>query len=368
MKMTMNAHTRRGMNRPTAVAAFVFALAACDDGPTRPSPPVAPPGSGPNAPVTTRLEIVGPDTVPPGESAQFSAIAHQSDGSRRDVTNEALWRTSDVSVLTISPTGLATGRERGGTYINASAGGRNSSKEVIVVPAGTFRLSGIVRDTGAQVNGARVEVTAGTGRGLTATTFGGTYYLWGVAGDVEVRVTRDGFQEQRKRLVVTTHQELDFDLILTHPRAEVAGTYTLSVVADAACRAALPEEARIRNYRAVVRQDGRRLTVTLEGSTFYRHPNGQAHNSFDGTIEADQVTFLIHPVIGYYYYYLPSVIEELSPTSFFQISGRASTTVTPSGLPGTLNGRVDTLTASAPGSFDTASYCASSGHQFVLTR
>ena len=276
-------------------------LGACNDGPpTRPSPPVDPPTAPPPAPVTiTGLEIVGPGTVPPGDSAQYSLIAHRSDGSTRELTNEAEWRTSNAFVLAVSPSGLATGRERGGTYINASAGGRNSSKEVIVVPAGTFRLSGVVRDTGAQVNGARVEVTAGTGRGLTATTFGGTYYLWGVAGDVEVRVTRDGFQEQRKRLVVTTHHELDFDLILTHPRAEVAGTYTLSVVADAACRTALPEEARIRNYRAVVRQDGPRLTVSLEGSKFFRHPNGQAHNSFDGTIEADQVTFLIHPVIGY---------------------------------------------------------------------
>jgi hypothetical protein len=207
--------------------ALASLLGACDDGPpTRPSPPPsAPPG-----PVTiTRLELAGPDSLPPGATAQYSAIAHQSDGTTRDVTSSALWRTGNPSVLSISSsTGLATAHARGETVVTTNAGGQFALKpDVIVVPAGTFRLGGIVKDGGVPVIGVRVEVTAGTGQGLATTTTSaspqtpfpnGAYRLYGVSGDTEVRVTRDGYQEQRKKFQVTSHQTLDFDLVLTRPR------------------------------------------------------------------------------------------------------------------------------------------------------
>lgn len=136
-------------------------LGACDDAPTRPSGG----GVNPDVPVTTtRLEIAGPDAVAPGESAQFAATAYQSDGSTRNVTNEAQWRSGNPSVLSISANGLATGRERGEAPITAAFAGRTANKSnVFVLPAGTYRLAGAVRDAGVLVSGARVEVTAGTG-------------------------------------------------------------------------------------------------------------------------------------------------------------------------------------------------------------
>jgi hypothetical protein len=342
-------------------------LPACDDkAPTRPSPPAEPPAPAPVR--LTRLEITGPDTVPPGESAQYSVKAYWSDGSAREVTSEAQWRTSDPSVLSVSPTGLATGHARGNTFIEAGAAGSFSSKEVIVLPAGLYRLIGTVRDAGLVVSGARVEVTAGIGRGLVATTSFGGYVLMGVAGEVEIRVTRNGFQEQRQNLLVTTHQTLNFDLVLSQPRADVAGTYTLRITADGACSAALPEEARSRNYVAVVTQNGPRVRVVLEGAKFFRFGTGTIRNSFDGSFDANQLRFLIAPVVGYYYYYEPNVTEELSPDLFFQFSGLATATTTSASITGTLNGRVETLRARLPGLLETASYCASSRHQFVLTR
>jgi len=226
---------------------------------------------------------VGADSVPPGGTAQYSAVAHQSDGSTRDVTSEAVWRTWNASVLTVSSTGLATGHARGATNIETSAGGRSSNKEIIVVPTGTYRLSGVVREEGLPMAGVRVEVVAGAGQGFVAVTnVFGEYVFWGVAAAIEVRVTRDGYQEQRKSLQITSHQTLDFDLIPSRPRAEVAGTYTLTVTAAAGCRAMLPEGARIRTYTAAVRQDGPRLTVTLEGPRFYSQGT-RLLNSFRGT-------------------------------------------------------------------------------------
>ncbi|MGH9313112.1 MAG: carboxypeptidase-like regulatory domain-containing protein [Vicinamibacterales bacterium] len=354
-------HLLTGCAIALALAAL---LGACDSGPTRPTRQDGPQ----NVPVTiTRLEIAGPGSVPPGESAQYSAIAHQSDGSTRDVTNGAAWRTGHPSVLTISSTGLATGRERGETFISVSASGRSAVRnDVIVVPAGTYRLAGTVRDAGVAVFGARVEVTTGPAQGLGVTA-NGAYRLYGVSGDTEVRVTKDGYQEQRKSLQVTSHQTLDFDLILSRPRDEVAGTYTLTVAAAAECRAALPEEARIRTYTAVLSQDGPRLTVALEGSKFLV-AGGRTLNSFGGTVEPNRVSFKLSEFYSYYYYYLPDVLEELTATTFLAVSGSATTTVSPTGLSGTLNGPIETLQGVGSGRFDRVTSCRSTGHQFVLSR
>ncbi len=337
-------------------------LGACDDGPTRPSTPIEPP----TVVTVLRLEIAGPGTVPPGESAQYSAIAVQSDGTTRDVTNGAVWRTGNQSVLTISSTGLATGRERGEAFVEVSASGRSSHKEVIVVPAGTYRLSGFVKDAGEPVLGARVEVTAGTGQGLAVTASGAFYRLYGVAGDIEVRVTRDGYQELRKSLQVTGHQTLDFDLVLARPRDEVSGTYTLTVTA-AECSAALPAEARIRTYSAVLGQDGPRLVATLAGAKFYMDRD-RSHNSFRGRVEPDRVTFQLSGPYDYYgHFYFPEVLEELDSTTFLTVSGSAVTTVSPRGLSGTLNGPVETLRL-ASGRLEPVTSCRSTGHRFVLSR
>lgn len=337
-------------------------LGACDDGPTEPSPQ--------NVPVTTtRLEITGPNTIAPGESAQFSATAYQSDGSTRDVTNEAEWRSGNHWALTISATGLATGRDRGEASIGAGFAGRTAWKnDVVVVPADTYRLVGTVTDASLPVPGARVEVTAGIGQGLLALTNSVGYRLYGVSGDIEVRVTREGYQEQRKNLQVTTHQKLDFDLALSRPRDEVAGTYTLTVTAAAECRSELPEEARIRTYTAVVEQDGPRLTVSLEGSTFATG-YGRTFNSFHGTVEPNRVTFLLN---GYYahdfYLYLPDVVEQLAAPTLFSVSGSVVTTVSPAGLAGSLDGVIETLEDLSPGKFQRIASCRSSGHQFVFSR
>jgi hypothetical protein len=355
------------------VCAIALALAnllgACDDGPTRPSPSSGPPSAPPAGPVTNNVVIVGPETLPPGQSAQFSATAHQSDGSTKDVTTEVVWQAWNPSVLTLSSTGLATGRERGETGITVTlpASGRSTSTQVIVVPAGTYRLAGTVKDEGYGVGGgARVEITAGTGRGLAVSTDpSGGYRIYGVAGPIEVRVNHNGFQEVRRSLQVTGHQVADFDLVLSRPRAEVSGTYTLTVIAAPECRAALPEQARIRTYNAVVTQYGPRLTVTLGGSNFYTSHN-QTFNSFRGAVEPEKVTFQLGGSL-YYYGTRYDVIEALDTTTFLAMTGGVVSTVSAGRLSGALSGTLETL-REASGRFETVSSCTSSGHQFVLAR
>lgn len=197
-------------------------------------------------------------------------------------------------------------------------------------------------------------------------TANGSYVLYGVAGDIEVRVTRDGYQEQRKSLQVTGHQRLDFDLILSRPRDEIAGTYILAVTASNECQARLREEARKRTYTALVTQTGPRLTVTLQGATFYAE-RGRTFNSFSGIVEPHRVTFQpIEPFDYYIYFVYPDVLEQLTPTTWFFFGGSAATAVSRDGLSGTLNGAIGT-SEGLPTSRSIVS-CRSSEHGFTLSR
>jgi hypothetical protein len=331
----------------SAAAALGIVIWACGgDSPTRPTP--TPQGSPTSTVTVSSLELTGPDTVASdGGTAQFTATARLSDGASRDVTNESTWRTLNSSVLTVTSGGLATGRQRGETSITAVYGGRTATRSpVFVLPAGTYRLSGTVTDAGFPVNGARVAVTLGTGQGQTAVTSNGTYQLYGVAGPVEIGVTKFGYDELKKRPMVSGNETLDFALQLTKLRAEVGGTYTLELTAAPDCTM-LPAELRTRRYSAVLTQAGPNLTVTLSGASFSSW-QGHVRNSFVGQLDPQldpfDLRFQIGGFVFYYYFYDypgfsdPYVLEQLSPTTEFSFGGIVTASVRGSNIIGTLDG------------------------------
>jgi hypothetical protein len=349
--------------RSAATAALGILIWACGgDTPTRPTPTPTP-----TLTVTvTSLELTGPDTVAPdGGTAQFNATARMSDGSSRDITNEATWRTFNTGILTVSSTGLATGRQRGESGISISYGGRGATKSTIfVLPPGTFRLVGAVRDADAPVDGARVEVTLGTGQGLSTLSIGGQYRLYGVAGPIELAITKAGYEEVKQRFTVSTHQTSDVALKLTSPRADIAGTYTLELTAAPTC-GTLPPEARVRRYTAVVTQNGAQATVTLSGADFSTR-EGRVRNTFTGQIEPAGVTFTMPT--GYYYafygFYNPEVLERLSATMQVGFGGSAFGSFGG----GTMSAAFNGVVAVFDNNFRRLTQCSSTSHQFVLTR
>lgn len=366
------------MRSVPVVAAFALRVAlsvsfvACgDDGPTRPTPPPStPPPTTPPVVTVTRLEVSGPGSVPPGGTAQFTATAHMSDGSTQDVTTQASWRTGHSGILTVSSSGLVSGRQRGETSLTASISGRPATQsEVLVLPPGTYRVVGTVRDAGFPVTGAQVAVTSGTATGLSAGA-SPEYRLYGVAGPTELRVTRDGYHEQKTRLDVARHERVDFDLTLSGPRTEAAGTYTLEVSANPACRGRLPEAAQTRRYAATIVQDGPRVSVTLSGA--FRTHDGRQRNSFSGMVEPGGIaTFRLDaPYCGFYYYYYDcspmdaEVVEEIAPETTLVIAGSAFVRDSGSMMSGALSGSITTYDAA----LKPAATCSAGRHSFVLSR
>ncbi len=198
--------------RPAALSwmllPIVFA-AACDGGPNRPTPVV--PDVSVQAVFPSRIEITGEDSVPPGDTTQLTATVHFSDGTSRNVTEEATWLSSDVNVFGLSGPGVVSARARGESFVRVEYRGLQAGRLLFVMPRGTYRLTGVVRKDGEPIDGARVEITSGAGTGLFAITDNGRYRIYGVAGDTQVRVTRPDSEPAVRSLDVNTNQSLDFD-------------------------------------------------------------------------------------------------------------------------------------------------------------
>lgn len=363
----------RALSRGSGIAmALVGILLACDKSPTQPTtfkqPSQQPPPPTSTPKTLTSITMSGPSSIAPDQTGQFTLTARYSDGSSEDVTKSATWRTGFSTVLTITNTGLATGHDMGETFVNAVYSSRSTTRgDVIVVPDGTFRVSGRVRDAGTSVAGANVRVMSGPTQGLNVTTAaGGTYKLYGVTGDSELRVQKDGYEDARRRLIVTQTTTADFDLVLTKPRDNVAGSYSLRVTAAPECDALLPTEARQRTFTAVISQNGPALQIVLQGASFVRIGNS-AHNVFFGVVEPNRVLFQPYGGSAYYgfYYYYPDVIEELTPATWYTFGGQADTTALANGRSGPLDGAIAILDAVRKAPIKT---CTSKNHRFELTR
>jgi hypothetical protein len=99
-----------------------------------------------------------------GATSQLSATAGWPDGTTQNVTSDVRWRLADMSVATISSTGLVTAVAFGLTDLDASYGALSKTLQVVVTPAGTFVASGRVREPGmGSLGGVRVlEPQSGT--------------------------------------------------------------------------------------------------------------------------------------------------------------------------------------------------------------
>ena len=159
------------MRSPSLVGGFVAAIAvlgllgACDNEPR----PIVGPSPSPNAqqPFVV-IEINGPASISPGQSAQFSAISTLSDGTSPAAAS-VRW-SSHYGLFQVDASGLVTAGPRTGedtlsAEVSGPSGGGRSTREIMVLPDGTYRMVGVVTENvppATPIVGARLEVTNGT--------------------------------------------------------------------------------------------------------------------------------------------------------------------------------------------------------------
>lgn len=329
-------------------------------------------GSSPLSPSAgATLVISGPGELAPGATAQFKAVARSSDGSIRDVTDEALWSTSNPGALSVSSTGLASGLGGGEGQLAARVGSVVGFAPVLVVPPGTFWLTVEVVEAGRpgeRLNQATVEVT-NSDRTIPIVTIRGqinSHRIYGVSGAVQLRVSNGALYEPSLLEVqVTGHQTIEVGLKVLDPPLDLAGTYTMVVTASASCASVLPEEARLRTYTAMVvpvRLWG--AIVRLQSGEFFES-GGWRRDSFPGTVlSSELVQFNLDASWGG----PPEaiVVEALrEPDRAVGLAGLASVGLVGRDLAGTMDGEIQVLTR--PGLARVAT-CRASDHGFTLTR
>jgi hypothetical protein len=203
----------RSIRRLALGAAIALALTclSCDKGPTRPLP-VQSSGFG----TIVRLDLVAPAEIAPGESVQLDASAVRSDGSVVSVRGQGEWTVQSApgdSVLTVTGTGLATGREPGRSLVTFRFADLTADATVLVLPRGTFRLAGTITSRGVALDSVTVAVDSGIGEGLIArTNAAGEFELYGIAGSVQIRASKAGYIDRVQSLVATAHTSTTIEL------------------------------------------------------------------------------------------------------------------------------------------------------------
>ena len=314
-----------------AAVSLAGLLAACgDDSPAGPTPTDV-----------TKVEINGPSTIAPGQTAYYSVIETLTNGTTRALPT-AQWSSSNTSLVQITSGGAATAQPRNGEAVLTVRTTRQASKEIIVLPNGTFRLVGTISDAGPAnlpIPGAQVEVVGGPS---VTTASSGTYRLIGVPPDAEIRISREGYTAHQERVQLTGHATRNFRLTVDDTGRNYSGPYTLVVRANPTCPGynnnALRPDLRTRTYDAQISQRGSDLEVQLTEPRFQITSRGRG-DRFVGSVTPTGASFRLD--FSYYYYYGPSMAnltEVISDGSLLWIYGNAPLTGSPSGLNGTFNG------------------------------
>jgi hypothetical protein len=333
------------------------------------------------------VKISGPSVVQPGTSSQFVATATFSDQTTSDVTASSDWKTSNATVFTISTPGLVTAVGAGEGLITVSYQGRFASLNVVSLPAGTGIVGGHVTQVGLPVASATVEIIGGPFAGKSAVCdSNGSYRLYGVTGDLQIRATKGGYAPLTKQVTVAPFatprrdQMLDFEMSLASPPVALAGTYRATLRASASCSGKLPSDVMVRNYTAAIAQDGERLTVVLSGAVFATDSHGVPTNSFTGRIQPNVIQLSLGTASYYYYYYYfsnPGFVERLlhaqvgpwgvSQNDYLSVAGTAYSPISQSIISATLSGTLSLQTPNGT-SVRTLGSCYASDHQLILTR
>lgn len=318
----------------SAAAALALGLVSCNKSPTSPPPAVPAP-----SPVTiVALRLLAPSEIAPGESVQLTANAIKSDGSVENVSGQVEWVVRSVAAsvaVSLTDTGVATGTERGESVVTARFEGRAAETTIFVLPKGTFRLAGVVSESGVALEGVKITVIAGVGAGLTAVTdVRGDYALYGVAGPVQIRASLTGYVETTQGIEVAAHLLHSLELVSSRSRDDYAGIYSLTVTGTDTpgrpCAPGFPEALKRRVYVAHIEQTGADLEVSLSEADFIR-------GHFRGAVtQSGKITFWIKPT-SVWDYDEEEVAERLSDGTQLFVSGTIDARSTSTGISGTVS-------------------------------
>ena len=95
-------------------------------------------------PTVSSIQVAPPSmSIGTGLGQQFTATAHMSDGTTKDVTNSVQWSSSDANIASVNSAGMASGSAPGTVTITALSGSLQSTA-ALTVSSAAVNLSSIV--------------------------------------------------------------------------------------------------------------------------------------------------------------------------------------------------------------------------------
>jgi len=325
------------------------------------------------------LTVIGDTTLRAvGDIGHFTAIATWPDESTKDVTSGAVWFSQQPAVVSVVSPGILKAVSLGRTTV--SVGYPPVAKDLVVEvrPPGTFVLVGTISEpTNLPVDGAGVEIVSGPSAvRSTQSRSDGRYEFFGLSGNLQIRVTKEGYNASEQVVSVTADQVLDFQIRPLVDPADVAGVYRLTMTASAICssnsyygKSPLSPEARSRTYDATLTQEGALVRVELSGADFVPFPpDPQTHSgrAFFGHVSGQTITFNIvgDPEFAY------DLLERLTPISYLGVGGKLVAAIRSSTIDGYLDGLFTEFIAPASVyiSATIKGNCEANAHHFVFER
>jgi hypothetical protein len=314
------------------------------------------------------MELVAPSRIAPGESRQLTLNARWSDGTTTDVTSQTTWQTNSSRTMTVTASGVLTGVANGEATVSGRYSNMTRSQFLLVLPAGTFRLRGQVKEAGMALEGVSIAIESGGVRQTAQTQFSGGYVFFGVAGRTAIEARKDGYHPRFEQVDVVDDRTHEIQMAPARTRTDFSGRWTLTISASA-CQTArfgpLPEEAKTRRYTAIATQDGPQVRLTLADADFV--VVGGRGNTIGGTTDPnDAMRLTIGGPADYYYYYyrIADLVERLSDGRQLVISG----TVTAAGDSRRVDGRLGGSFVLKSSLGTRTAECGAGDHRFEMVR
>jgi len=357
---------------PLAIVAVEIAAISvcvgCGRSPTGPTPP------------PSTLTVTGDTSLPAvGAIGHFTVIATWPDENTKDVTRAAVWFSQQPSVVSVVSPGVLKAESLGRTTVSVRYPPLVKDLVVEVRPPGTFVLVGTISEPpNFPVDSARLEIVNGPSAGRsTQSRSDGRYEFFGLSGNLQIRVTKEGYNASEQLVTVAADQVLDFQIQPLVDPTDVSGAYRLTMTASSICRSSyygqspLSPEARTRTYDAVLTQDSARVRVELSGADFVPFPGDPqtySGRAFSGQVSGRTITFNISgdPETGLF-----DLLERLTPTTYLSVGGKLVATIRPSTIEGDLDGLFTEYDA-PKGMYDISAAlkgnCDAKAHHFVFER
>jgi hypothetical protein len=243
------------------------------------------------------------------------------------------------------------------------------------------RLSGYVFDTASRaVPGAIVEVLDGplAGTSLTSDAFGAFLVSGSFSAGFRLRASKEGYVTATAPVQVSASDGrpwVTFVLAMQVPPVNLAGDYTLTITADPAACAGLPNDARSRSYHATItpasapgRPANTTFDVTVSGASLLDN-----YNAFVLYVAADYFS----TEIGDLHAGEPGLVEMAGVNTYVALGGwtTASVAAPVSTISASIEGSIEYCALASPmGSrYSCASpvaygHCDSRNHRLTLTR